>query len=97
MANRKPRKRYSRSLVVDFFDALHGNTKPCVVGECPIVVAMGGRISVADATALDSTLAGTFDEFCRKNFGSSLAWEQLIAAKIAEITRDVMKQSALSN
>lgn len=94
MAKRKPRKRYSRSLVVDHFDAIHGNTKPCVDGECPIVVAMDGRIGVAEATTLDPVLVGAFDKFCRKHYGSSLAWHQLTASEITTITRGVMREAA---
>jgi hypothetical protein len=91
MAKRKPRKRYSRSLVVDHFDAMHGNTRPCSDGECPIVVAMDGRIGVAEATRLDPPLVNAFDRYCRSEFGSATRWECLTASEICRITRDVMK------
>lgn len=94
MAKRKPRKRYSRSLVVDFFDAMHGNTKPCVDGGCPITVAMDDRIGVSEATTLDPRLTNVFDRYCRKNFGISTAWEQLTASDITRITRGVMREAA---
>lgn len=94
MANRKPRKRYSRSMVVDYFEAMHGNTRPCRDGECPIVIAMDTRIGVVDATRLDPVLANAFDRYCGDEFDSSMKWENLTAAEIVRITRGVMQEAA---
>jgi len=96
MAKRKPRQRYSRSFIVDFFEAMHGNTKPCVDAGCPITVALnsiGRRISISEATTLDSELTRAFDGYCRTNFNTSTEWEQLSAAEIVRITRGVMAEA----
>jgi hypothetical protein len=90
----KPRKRYSRSMVVDFFSAMHGNKQPCVDGECPIVTAMDGRVSIAEATTLDPDLTRAIDRYTRKATGQSTTWEKLTAAEIVTITREVMRDAA---
>lgn len=94
MSKRKPRKRYSRSMVVDHFEAMPGNTKPCQNGACPIVVAMDNRISIWEATTLDHVLVGTIDRYCRSEFGRPFSWGCLSAAEIVRITRSVMREAA---
>jgi hypothetical protein len=94
MAKRKPRRRYSRSFIVDFFESMHGNTKPCVDGECPIVLAMDGRISAAEATTLDPVLTRAIDAYTRTIGPYSTSWERLSAADIVRITREVMAEAA---